>query len=69
MGAAPLRSIAVSRASVQSPLPGRRTVSTAKSAACERDIHSSTGDEWSSSRTSTRDPAGTDSTLAAVATP
>ena len=69
MGAAPARSIAVSRASVQSPLPGRRTVSTEKPPARERDIHSRTGEEWSSSRTSTREPAGTRSTLAAVATP
>ena len=69
MGAAPARSIAVSRASVQSPLPGRRTVSTEKPPACERDIHSRTGEEWSSSITSTREPAGTASTLAAVATP
>ena len=54
-GAAPVRSIAVSTAAVQSPLPGRRTVSTVKPPASARAIHSSTGEEWSSSSTSTRD--------------
>ncbi len=69
IGAAPVRWIASSNAVVQSPSAGRRTVSTVKPPASARVIHSSTGEEWSSWRTSTRDPRGMGSTLAAVATP
>jgi hypothetical protein len=51
-------------------LPGRRTVSTAKPSAGARVTHSSTGEEWSSSSTSTREPAASGpSALPAVATP
>ena len=39
-----------SSASVQSPLAGRGTVSTVKPCASARVIHSSTGEEWSSSQ-------------------
>ena len=43
-GAAPGRSIASSTAEVQSPSAGCATVSTMKSCARARDIHSSTGE-------------------------
>ena len=69
IGGAPGRAIAVSTASVQSPCSGRPTVSTVKPPASARVIHSSTGEAWSSSSTSTRAPAGTGRILAAVATP
>jgi hypothetical protein len=68
IGGAPGRAIAVSSAPVQSPFSGR-TVSTAKPASPARAIHSSTGEEWSSCNTSTREPRGTGSSLAAVETP
>ena len=67
---APGRSTASVSAAVQSPSPGRRTVSTAKPSAGARATHSSTGEEWSSSSTSTREPAGSGpSALPAEATP
>ena len=68
-GAAPRRSMAATTAAVQSPSPGRCTTSTVKPPSPARVIHSSTGEEWSSCSTSTREPAGTASPLAAVATP
>jgi len=68
-GAAPRRSIAAMTAAVQSPWAGRSTTSTAKPPSPARVIHSSTGEEWSSCSTSTREPAGTASPFAAVATP
>ena len=45
IGAAPGRAMASASASVQSPLPGRGTVSTVKPCASARAIHSSTGEE------------------------
>ena len=68
-GAAPGRTMAATTAAVQSPSAGRSTTSTVKPPSAARVIHSSTGEEWSSCSTSTREPAGMGSPLAAVATP
>ena len=68
-GGAPGRSIAASTAAVQSPSSGCRTTSTLNPWAGARVVHSSTAEEWSFSSSSTRVPAGTVSTFAAVATP
>jgi hypothetical protein len=69
MGGAPDRSIAASTAAVQSPSSGCGTTSTVNPCAGARVIHSSTAEEWSLASTSTRVPAGTVSSFAAVATP
>ena len=67
-GGAPGRSIAARTADVQSPSSGRRTVSTVNPSASARVRHSSTGEEWSSSRTMTRAPRAIVHNFAAVAT-
>ena len=66
---APGRAIASSTAEVQSPFAGCAIVSTVNPCASARAIHSSTGEVWSFSSTSTRAPRGIDSTFPAMATP
>ena len=68
-GAPPGCSIDARTAAVQSLSAGCDTTSTVNRPSGARVIHSSTADEWSFSSTSTREPAGTVSSLAAEATP